>query len=294
MSQLGGQSAGGGGGGAGAGGGISIQQFAAWTQQWIARLNQQQVKLAQRVAGVEVRAVLSEAGRRPRMPMRFTSQYGEDLLLWALFEGQLEGFYIEVGAYDGKFLSVSYAFDAMGWRGLLVEALPEVAARCRANRPSARVEQCALSKPGSAGTTTFYSAGGVGGQGNDAGGTVFSYHQPTAAHMQLLQQQKVESRAITVPVTTMDELLKGHEGGVDFVVIDVEGGEADLLAGFDVGKWRPRVMLVEDNTRGQDGALNAYFAGREYELMGWVEVSRVYIRNDERELKERYRGYVGV
>jgi len=122
---------------------------------------------------------------------------------------------------------------------------------------------------------------------------VFSHHQPTAAHMQLLQQQKVESRAITVPMTTMDELLKGHEGAVDFAVIDVEGGEADLLAGFDVGKWRPRVMLVEDNTRGQDAALNAYFGGREYELMGWVEVSRVYVRNDERELKERYRGYVG-
>ncbi len=267
----------------------NVQQFAAWTQQWISRLNQNVTRLAQKVAAVEVRAVLSEHNRKARMPLEFRSQYGEDMLLWALFEGQLDGFYIEVGAFDGVTLSVSYAFDAIGWDGLLIEALPEIAAACKENRPNARVENFALAKAGSTGTTTFNVAG-------DGAGSVFSYREPTAAHVQLLQQHRVQSREITVPVTSLDALLEAQAPTrpIDFAVIDVEGGEADLLAGFDLGRWKPRALLIEDNTRGQDPALNAIFASQPYELMGWIEVNRLYIRNDEEALKKKFKRHAGV
>ncbi|MBX9735866.1 MAG: FkbM family methyltransferase [Phycisphaerales bacterium] len=267
----------------------NIQQFAAWTQQWIARLNQNVTRLAQNVAAVEARTLLNEHGRKPRMPMHFRSQYGEDMLLWALFEGQLDGFYIEVGAFDGVTLSVSYAFDAIGWDGLLIEALPEVASACKHNRPHARVENFALARAGATGTTTFNLAG-------DGPGSVFSYREPTASHTQLLQQQGVKSREITVPVTSLDALLESQAPTrpIDFAVIDVEGGEVELLAGFDIERWKPRALLIEDNTRGQDPALNSVFASLPYELVGWVEVNRLYIRNDEPELKNKFKQHAGL
>jgi len=260
----------------------NVQQFAAWTQQWISRLNQNVTRLAQKVAAIEARAVLNEHHRKARMPLEFRSQYGEDMLLWALFEGQLDGFYIEVGAFDGVTLSVSYAFDAIGWDGLLIEALPEIALACKQNRPNARVENFALARAGATGTTTFHVAG-------DGAGSVFSYREPTAAHSQLLDQQGVPSRPITVPVTSLDALLEHHDRPIDFAVIDVEGGEADLLAGFDLARWQPRVLLIEDNTRGQDPALNAIFASQPYELMGWIEVNRLYIHNNDEALKAKFK-----
>ena len=68
-------------------------------------------------------------------PGQFTAQDGEDVLLAELFGYKTDGFFIEIGAYDGLYLSNSYFFEQLGWRGLLVEPLPEKAAACRRNRP---------------------------------------------------------------------------------------------------------------------------------------------------------------
>ena len=53
------------------------------------------------------------------------------------------GFYVEVGAYDGKVISNTYYFEQLGWTGALVEPHPEKAAACRVNRPRSRVFECA-------------------------------------------------------------------------------------------------------------------------------------------------------
>src|SRR5437868_11670811 len=55
------------------------------------------------------------------------------------------GFFVEAGANDGVDQSNTFYFEKyMGWRGLLVEPIPELAERCRANRPRSVVESCAL------------------------------------------------------------------------------------------------------------------------------------------------------
>ena len=53
-----------------------------------------------------------------------------------------------------------------------------------------------------------------------------------------------------VEVTTLDALLEGHTGGIDFVVLDLEGHELAALEGFDLERWRPSVLLVENNDAG--------------------------------------------
>ncbi len=56
-----------------------------------------------------------------------------------------DGFFIEAGANDGLKQSNTLYFERhYGWRGLLVEPVPEFAARCRVNRPGCVVEECAL------------------------------------------------------------------------------------------------------------------------------------------------------
>ena len=55
--------------------------------------------------------------------------------------------------------------------------------------------------------------------------------------------------AIDVPVRTLDDILEEAKAPtpIDFVSIDVEGHEVEVFSGFDLARWRPRLILVEDH-----------------------------------------------
>src|SRR5437773_6915813 len=88
-------------------------------------LETESIRLRKRLFRLEAIERLRERGRAPALPVWFRSQFGEDAVLWECFEDQADGFFIEVGAYDGISLSVSYAFESIGWKGVLIEAQPD-------------------------------------------------------------------------------------------------------------------------------------------------------------------------
>lgn len=262
---------------------ISVAQAIGQLQQHILHVNDGLQATRKKVYGLEARAALAEAGRKPKMPVQFRSQFGEDLIIWDLLGGQLDGFFIECGAFDGVHLSVTYVLEALGWKGLLVEGIPQRFEQCRTNRPNSRVVNAALSRRGSPPEATFTVT-------EDHYGGMLSYLTSSAAHKQAIAQANMKQTKVTVPCTTMNELLKDHTGPIDVAVIDVEGGEIDLLDGFDLHKWKPRVLLLEDNERGQDPALGNYMATQPYVQVAWVEINRVYVRADETGLIARAQG----
>ena len=233
-------------------------------------LNSQIQRLKRNVSRLEAIHKLSEVGRTPVYPVEFRSQFGEDAVLWEILEGQLDGFFIEVGAFDGYNHSVTYALECLGWEGLLVEAIPERAEQCRARRRNSRVVHAALAAtPG--GETSFTVT-------EDLYGGMLSYLDPNARHAK--GAASATRRTVTVPLTTMNELLNDHHGEIDVVVIDVEGGEIPLLAGFDLHKYRPKIIVIEDNTRGADLALVDHMSMMPYKQVAWLEINRVYVRTD--------------
>ena len=74
-------------------------------------------RLKKSVYRLEAIEAVQSAGRKPVYPIEFRSQFGEDALLWELFRGQLDGFFIEVGAFDGYSFAVTYALECLGWKG---------------------------------------------------------------------------------------------------------------------------------------------------------------------------------
>src|SRR5437763_7698344 len=56
-------------------------------------------------------------------------------------------------------------------------------------------------------------------------------------------------QVIDVPVRTLDDILFEARAplGFDFLSIDVEGHELEVLSGFDLARWRPRLVLLEDH-----------------------------------------------
>jgi FkbM family methyltransferase len=211
------------------------------------------------------------------MPPRFFSQHGEDALLWQFFRGRRHGFYVDVGAFDGRHLSTTYAFDQAGWRGLCVEALPDMAERCRSLRTAVTVQAAAVADPALR-EVTFYreSLGLLSGVALDA-----AREDDVRGRYERRGLDFDGFSALAVPAATLDALLARYlpQGTpLDFVSIDVEGAEHDVLRGFDLGHWRPRVLILETNTREERAALDAALAPRGYHPARQLGVNTLYAR----------------
>lgn len=231
--------------------------------------------MAARLSAQEALSVLAQRGRKPQLEVKFRSQFGEDQWLWNLFHDQADGFFIEVGAFDGRTLSVSWLFEAIGWKGLLIEPIPARYEQCKACRPNSRVVNAAVSKKGSSGTATFEVLESAGDDFTE----LMSYYKATPKHYQ--QTANAKHKKITVPLTCMNDVLGDISHAIDFAVIDVEGHEMDLFDGFDLDKYRPRAMVVEDNQEGKDTSIPKLMAKHGYRDLGWLAVNRLYIREDD-------------
>lgn len=244
------------------------------------RPSSEALSLRKRLCTMEGNEQLRRAGRTPAFPLEFTSQYGEDCWLWELFGGKLDGFYIEVGAFDGVTYSVTYPFESVGWKGLLIEPITDRFEHARANRPGSRVVHAALAGPGSTGTCSFTVVSGEN-QG------MLSYLTPTAINTRDVASTGLPTKKVTVPLTTMNDLLANHTGPIDFAVIDVEGGEIPLLEGFDLEKYRPKVLLIEEGLPSRDSPVLQYLSRFPYVAAAYPWINRVYIHKDETELIQR-------
>jgi FkbM family methyltransferase len=199
----------------------------------------------------------------------YRSQNGEDRWLETRLGARREGFYVEVGAYDGVQLSNSYHFEQLGWRGVLVEPDPAKAEQCRRNRPGARTCQCAAVGPEDGDEIVFHQV---------SGGEVYSTTELSAAHRERLDKLGFERQALRVPARTLDSILEeAPPPAIDFVSIDVEGGELRVLRGFDIRRWRPAVVLVETNARVRDAAIREYFLAAGYAYLRSIDVNDFYV-----------------
>jgi FkbM family methyltransferase len=182
--------------------------------------------------------------------------YGMDRALDALIDRD-GGFYIEAGGFDGYTQSNTYYLERFrGWRGILVEPMPELAAQARRNRRQAKVFQCALVRAGHAGDSIEMEFG-------DLMSTISGIHAGdwTAPGLVLgwrdHRTERVAARALS------DLLDEVGSPAVDLLSLDVEGYEAEALGGLDLSRHAPAWILVElhDLAAGRE-ALTPILGGR--------------------------------
>lgn len=156
----------------------------------------------------------------------------EDRLKAEFFAPVHKGFFVQVGANDPQRGSQSWQFEQAGWTGVLVEPQPDLAERLRTVR-RAHVVAAACSSPANAGTAMTLHLSGP----------------HSSLKRELAVTGVVARAAIAVPVRTLDDILEEAKAPapIDFVSIDVEGHEVEVLSGFDLARWRPRLVLIEDH-----------------------------------------------
>lgn len=181
----------------------------------------------------------------------FYSQFGEDRILAQVFAHVDDGLCVEVGANDGTNDSNTLYFEKLGWGCILVEPNPDLCSQIRRHR-NGRLFECAVSS--GCGFAVLNIAEGPG----RAHG-VSALGDPSSASRRI-ESFGFESRPVQVVTRTLDDLLE--EASIDkplrFVSIDVEGHELDVLQAFSVDKWRPTIVLVEDNSNFEDGSVRAH------------------------------------
>lgn len=166
-------------------------------------------------------------------PLSYAQRF-EDFHLWRCFDGRSTGFYVDVGAGHPVYDNVSFAFYLAGWRGITVEPNPSLAALGRAVRPRDYLHEglCGAES----GAATLYLQREFHGLS-----TTIAEHAEAAE-----KQISRRAEALTLPVTTLAALCEAHAPSTfEFLKVDVEGAEADVLRGADFARFRPNVIVVE-------------------------------------------------
>jgi FkbM family methyltransferase len=204
----------------------------------------------------------------------------EDYHLAQVFGDQPDGFYIDVGAGHPVADNVSFWFYLRGWSGLVVEPQAKLANLYAHVRPRDRAVPAVLGR--STGTAEFHVVDRLHGFST----TVESHARGAAAF-------GAGFETVSAPMTTLAALCEAHQvERIDFLKVDVEGAEADVLAGGDWQRWRPRVVVVEAIAPGSMaevwGEWEPFLLAQGYRFAFLDRLNRFYVAEEEAALLERF------
>ena len=208
---------------------------------------------------------------------RSYSQYGEDLLLQGFlgekWSWNYKGFWVDIGAHHPSNLSNTKAFSINGWRGINVDASSEAISLFNRNRKrDINVNVGIGLEPGD---LDYYRM---------ASSPMNTFSKELAYSMAMRGTKIVE--VVKVPVITMKELLdtKLPQGQhIDFLSIDCEGMDFDVLRSNDWSLYRPDYILVEIYTEDKNWLIPScpitqYLNERGYEFVGQGCMTTFYKR----------------
>jgi len=162
-----------------------------------------------------------------------------------------KGKFLEIGAYDGLFLSNTYCLLEKGWQGVMVEPSPEAFQRLRQNtnpfKSNVQLVNCAISDKN--GITKFFECD----EENQDG--IRSVSTTVPAHVEMWNNinNNVKFKEMYVAAITMQDLL--WEFGLDFqfVNIDVESANLMILRQLPISRMEKLQMIcVEKDAQGQN------------------------------------------
>jgi len=169
---------------------------------------------------------------------RSHAQLLQDLFVLYRTGCRRDGFFVEFGATNGVDLSNTCLLEReYGWKGILAEPFPVWHPALAANRTVTIDHRCVWSE--SAGRLSFVAsfAPELAGLRACADGDTHTERRMSGAE------------EIEVETVSLLDLLEQHGAprDIDYLSVDTEGSELDILAAFDFSRYRVRIVSVEHN-----------------------------------------------
>ncbi len=191
-----------------------------------------------------------------------------DNIIRSYFPSGYVGNCIEVGAVDGIFISNTLSFEKFGWNTLCIEPIPIYFEQLINNRKLSL--NYAISDKNS----------------DDVEFTMFTMNNQNKSSISGLKvdERLVESHInlglnptrekIKVKTRRLDWCIENHfnHKTIDFISIDTEGNELDVLKSYDVNGYNTKLLIIENN-------YNEPFIEEYLKDLGWVKHRRVEVKD---------------
>jgi FkbM family methyltransferase len=194
------------------------------------------------------------ATRLPPFVMKFSyAQIAQDL--WVLSETRLKrgGFFVEFGASDGVTLSNTYLLENhFGWTGILAEPVPMLHDSIRRNRMAALSTKCVWSRSGEIVPFRVCRAHEYS--------TIEGFQE--SSHHDRSQYETIHVETISLNDLLVEQCAPAH---IDYISMDTEGSEFDILSTFDFDRFRVDLFSIEHNRTSNEIKIDTHMAERGYE-----------------------------
>ena len=165
---------------------------------------------------------------------RISYSYGSvDLLLEHIFKNQSHGFYIDVGCQHPVMNNNTYLLYKKGWNGINIDLDKKNIDLFSFYRKRDLNINVAISSREDERDLFFY---------NDK--SAINTLEKSVANYQKAQVKEIK-KVKTKTLNSIIENSKFNNLTIDFVSIDVEGHELEVIKGFDLKKYKPKVVIIE-------------------------------------------------
>jgi len=164
------------------------------------------------------------------------SQEGEDLILNRIFESQKDGFYIDIGAHHPKRFSNTYLFYKKGWKGINIDAMPGSMKLFNFLRPRDVNIETPISNNSEELTYYIFNDPALNGFSKE-----LSEERNKLDHYKIVSSVKLKTKTLKEILT--ENLDKDQI--IDFMTIDVEGMELEVIKSNDWKNFCPKVLIIE-------------------------------------------------
>lgn len=185
------------------------------------------------------------------------SQLGQELWVLERLDYKRDGFFVEFGATDGITLSNSWVLESeFGWNGICAEPNPKFFKDLRCNRSCVVSDACI--GPRSGDRVDFILADVYGG---------IADYADADNHAQKRAAYRARGEILELTTISLEDFLLKHDAPreIDYLSIDTEGSEYDILAAFPFDRWTIRLITVEHNFTPMRDDIHTLLASHGYE-----------------------------
>jgi FkbM family methyltransferase len=207
------------------------------------------------------------------------SQEGEDMILRRLLEKQKTGFYVDVGAHHPKRFSNTFFFYKKGWSGINIDAMPNSMSLFKKIRPRDTNLEIPISDKKQKLKYYMFNEPALNGFSKE-----LAEKRDGKDNYKIISEKEMET-------STLKEIFEKHlpyGQEIDFLSVDVEGLDFQVLKSNNWRRFRPKFVLVEILGSSIKEIANSkeykYLSGFEYEIFAKTVNTVIFRRVDIKQI----------